>query len=112
MNTLRNSVRLTGHLGANPEVKEVAGGKKIARFTLATNETYRKQDGEKVTETTWHQLYAWGKTAEIAEKYLKKGQEISIEGKLTNRTWEDENGHKRNITEVQVNEVMMFGKKD
>lgn len=111
MNSLRNSVRLVGHLGANPEVKEVANGKKVARLNLATNETYKRANGEQVTETQWHSLIAWGKTAEIIEKYLQKGQEVCIEGKLNNRSWEDSEGVKRYATEVVVNEMLMVGKK-
>ena len=100
-----------GHLGTDPEVKEVGEGKKLARFSLATNSSYRRPDGEQVTETHWHNLIAWGKTAEVVEKYLGKGQEVSIEGKLTNRNWEDQEGKKHYITEVVVNELLMVGKK-
>jgi single-strand DNA-binding protein len=112
MKSLRNSVRLVGHLGADPEVKEVSNGKKLAKFSLATNETYKKTTGEQVTETQWHHLVAWGKTAEIVEKYLNKGQEVSVEGKLTNRTWEDPDGNKKYMTEIVVNELLMTGKKE
>ena len=111
MNSLRNSVRLIGHLGADPEVKEVGEGRKLARLSMATNGSYRKADGELVTETHWHNLIAWGKTAEVAEKYLAKGQEVCVEGRLTNRTWDDEDGQKHYITEVVVNELLMVGKK-
>ena len=112
MKSLRNSVRLVGHLGANPDVRETTNGKKMARFSLATNETYKKATGEQVTETYWHNLIAWGKTAEIAEKYLNKGQEISVEGKLTSRSYEDKEGIKKYITEIVVNELLMTGKKE
>lgn len=112
MNNLRNSVRLIGNLGANPEVKEFEKGKKVARLNLATNETYTNQKGEKVTETNWHNLVAWGKSAEIAEKYYTKGCEIAIEGKLTNRSYTDKDGAKKYITEIVVNEMMMVGKKE
>lgn len=112
MNTLRNSVKLIGHLGANPEVKEFDGGNKVARFTIATNDSYKNKAGEKVENTEWHSVVAWGKTAEIAEKYLEKGKEVAIEGKLTHRSYEDKDGNKRYTTEVVINEFVMLGGKD
>ena len=112
MNTLRNKVQLIGNLGQNPEVKELNGGKKVAKFSLATNETYRNKAGEKVTDTQWHNLVAWGKTAEIIEKYLKKGSEVAIEGKLLNRNYTDKEGVKRYVTEIQVSELLMLGGKN
>ena len=112
MNTLRNKVQLIGNLGQNPEVKELNGGKKVAKFSLATNETYRNKAGEKVTETQWHNLVAWGKTADIIEKFLKKGSEVAIEGKLLNRNYTDKEGVKRYVTEIQVNELLMLGGKN
>ena len=112
MNTLRNKVQLIGNLGQNPEVKELNDGKKVAKFSLATNETYRSKTGEKVTDTQWHNLIAWGKHADIIEKYLKKGSEIAIEGKLINRNYTDKEGVKHYITEIQVNELLMLGSKN
>lgn len=110
---MRNKVQLIGNLGQNPEVKELNGGKKLAKFSLATNETYRNKEGEKVTDTQWHNLTVWGKTADIVEKYLKKGSEVAIEGKLLNRNYTDKEGVKRYVTEIQVNELLMLGgKKD
>ena len=82
----------------------------MAKFSLATNEYYKDADGQKQTKTEWHNLIAWNKTAEIIEKYVSKGKEIAIEGKLTNRSWDDKEGNKRYITEVIVNEVVMFSK--
>ena len=111
MYALKNKVQLIGNLGNNPEIKTLDGGKKMARFSIATNESYRNAKGEKVTETQWHNLVAWGKVAEIAEKYLNKGSEVAIEGKLTNRSYNDKEGNKKYITEVQVNEVLMLGEK-
>ena len=110
MSTLRNQVKLIGHVGNDPEIKSFDGGKKLVNFTLATNESYKNDKGEKVEETQWHKLVAWGKTAEIIEKYVTKGKEIAVEGKLTHRSYEDKNGEKRYITEVVVNEVMLLGK--
>lgn len=111
MSNLRNSVRLTGFLGNAPEVKELSKTKKIARLSLATNDAYKNDKGEKVEETQWHTLVLWDKQAEIAEKYLNKGSEIAIEGKLNNRSYTDKDGVKRYVTEVVVSEVLMLGKK-
>lgn len=111
MYALRNKVQLIGHLGAAPEIKNTEAGKKYARFSVATNETYRNTKGEKVTETTWHNLVAWGKVAEIAGKFLNKGTEVAIEGKLISRNYTDKSGNKKYITEVQVNELLLLGSK-
>ncbi len=108
---MRNKVTLIGNLGQNPEVKEFNGGNKLAKFSIATNETYKNKAGEKVTDTQWHNLTAWGKTAEIVEKYLKKGSEVAVEGKLLNRNYTDKEGVKRYVTEIQVSELVMFGGK-
>ena len=110
MNALRNSVRLIGHIGEDPKVKKFEGGKTVANFSIATNEIYRDQKGEKQSETTWHRLVAWGKQAEVIESYIKKGSEIAIEGKLTNRSWDDKNGEKQYMTEILVNEVLLLDK--
>ncbi len=111
MNTLRNKVQLIGNLGNNPEIIELESGKKLAKFSIATNETYKNAQGEKITDTQWHNVVAWNKTAEIAEKYLEKGKEIAVEGKLTSRSYDDKDGNKRYITEVVVNELLMLGNK-
>ena len=112
MNALRNSVRLIGHVGEDPKVKKLDGGKTVANFSIATKEIYRDAKGEKQSETTWHRLAAWGKQAEIIESYVKKGSEIAIEGKLTNRSWDDKNGEKQYMTEIMVNEVLLLDKKN
>ena len=111
MNTLKNKVQLIGNLGNAPEVKILDGGNKLARLSLATNETYKNSKGEKVTETQWHNVIAWGKTAEIVEKYFTKGIEVMVEGKLINRNYTDKEGVKRYITEVQANELLILSKK-
>lgn len=111
MYALKNKVQLIGNLGNNPEVKTVNGGKKMAKFSVATNETYRNTKGEKVVETQWHNLIAWGKVAEIAEKFLHKGSEVALEGKLINRSYNDKDGNKKYVTEIQVNELLMLGEK-
>ena len=109
MNALRNKVQLIGNLGMNPEIKSLDGGKKLAKMSIATNESYKNMKGEQVKETQWHNLIAWGKTADIIEKYLKKGSKVAIEGKLINRNYTDKEGLKRYITEIQINELLMLG---
>ena len=111
MNSLRNKVQLIGNLGKNPEVKKTESGKKLVKFSVATDEIYTNQKGEKVKETQWHNLIAWGKIADVAEKYLNKGSEVAVEGKLITKDYLDKEGNKRYITEVQVNELLMLGGK-
>ena len=111
MNTLRNKVQLIGNLGNDPEIITLDSGKKLAKFSIATNDSYRNAKGEKVTDTQWHNVIAWNKTAEIIEKYVVKGNEIAVEGKLTSRSYEDKNGDKKYITEVVCNELLMLGGK-
>jgi single-strand DNA-binding protein len=111
MYALKNKVQLIGNLGQNPEIKTLDGGKKLAKFSIATNEAYRNADGEKITETQWHNLVAFGKLAEIIEKYITKGSEVAVEGKLTYRTYNDKDGNKKYFTEIQVNELLMLGEK-
>lgn len=110
MNAMKNTVQLIGHVGQEPEIKNLDGGKKVANITLATNEVYYRDNGDKVEQTEWHKVVAWGKTAEIIEKYVTKGKEIGIEGKLTHRSYDDKNGEKRYITEVVANEILLLGK--
>jgi len=110
MNALKNKVQLIGHVGNDPEIRNFDEGKKLASLTLATNDVYRNDKGDKVEETQWHRVVAWGKTAEIIEKYVTKGKEIAVEGKLVHRSYDDKNGEKRYTTEVVVNELLMLGK--
>lgn len=112
MKTLRNSVHLIGNLGMDPEVKEVSNGNKMVRFSLATSESYRNQKGEKITETQWHNLIIWGKLAEVAEKYLKKGKQIAVEGKLETNSYDDKNGNRKFFTQVKVNDLLMLGQEN
>lgn len=109
MNALKNRVQLIGNLGAAPEVKTITNGRKMARFSMATNESYLDSKGEKKEETQWHLVVAWGKVAEIAEKFLDKGSEVAIEGKLVNRSYTDKDGAKKYITEVELNELLLLG---
>ena len=110
MNTLRNKVQLIGNLGNDPEIINLESGKTLAKFAIATNENYKNTNGEKITDTQWHNIVAWGKNAQIIEKYVTKGKEVAIEGKLTSRSYDDKNGNKRYITEVVCNELLMLGK--
>lgn len=110
MNSLKNKVQLIGHLGNDPEIITLENGSKLAKFAIATNETYKNAEGEKVTDTQWHNIVAWGKMAEIAENYLAKGKEVMIEGKLMSRSYETKEGEKRYITEIKCNELLMLGK--
>ena len=110
MSTLRNKVQLIGNVGNDPEIKSFDGGKKLAKLASATNESFKNEKGEKVDDTQWHNVIAWGRTADLIEKYVTKGKEIGIEGKLTHRSYEDKNGEKRYITEIVANEVMLLGK--
>jgi single-strand DNA-binding protein len=112
MYALKNKVQLIGNLGNAPEVKNTETGKKMARFSVATNESYKNAKGEKVTETQWHNLVAWGKVADIVEKYVQKGTEVAIEGKLVNRNYTDALGNKKYITEVVVSELLLLGAKN
>jgi single-strand DNA-binding protein len=109
MNSLKNKVTLIGNLGMDPELKELDSGRKLAKVSIATNESYKNNKGEKVTETQWHNLVAWGKTAEFMGKYLQKGSEVVIEGKLINRNYTDKDGAKKYITEIQVNDMLIVG---
>ncbi|MCH2233602.1 MAG: single-stranded DNA-binding protein [Crocinitomicaceae bacterium] len=110
MNNLRNKVQLIGNLGQAPEIISFENGNKLAKISLATNETYYNSKGEKITDTQWHNLTAWGKTADILEQYVQKGQEIAVEGKLKTFAYEVE-GTKKYRTEIQISELLLLGKK-
>ncbi|NJB38133.1 MULTISPECIES: single-stranded DNA-binding protein [Flavobacteriaceae] len=110
MSSIKNKVQLIGNLGGDPEIVNMEGGSKLAKFTIATNEKWKDANGEKQEETQWHNIVAWGKTAEIVENYLVKGKEVAIEGKLTHRSYENDKGEKRYVTEVRANEILMLGK--
>ncbi|WP_346239447.1 single-stranded DNA-binding protein [Niabella insulamsoli] len=111
MYALRNKVQLIGNLGAAPEVRTLESGKKMARFTIATSEVYKNATGERIKETQWHQVVAWGQIADIAARYLEKGREVAIEGKLVHRDFTDAKGVKKYITEVQATELLLLGTK-
>jgi single-strand DNA-binding protein len=111
MGIMKNKVQLIGNLGQDPEIKIIGDDKKVAHISLATNENYRNLKGEKATDTQWHAIVAWGRLAELAEKYLLKGSEILVEGKLINRSYTDKQGLKKYITEVQATEILILSKK-
>lgn len=112
MNTLRNKVSLIGRLGAQPEVVKFDSGRTLARFSLATNESYKNKDGEWQEQTQWHNITAWGKTADLIAKLLNKGQEVIVEGRLVNNSYETKNGEKRYGTTIEVNEFLMLAPKN
>ncbi len=112
MNNLRNRVTLIGRLGKEPEVRTIEGNKKMVRLSLATNSDYFNKDGEKVKDTQWHNLVVWGNLSEMCEKYLCKGKEIAVEGKIVYRYWDDKDGITHCITEINVLDLLMIGPKD
>lgn len=112
MSTLKNKVQLIGNVGQEPTISTLDNGKKVAWISLATNENYKNSKGERQTNTNWHTIVAWGKTADIIEKYVSKGKEVAIEGKLTSRSYEDKEGVKRYVTEVVTSEILLLGGND
>lgn len=112
MNALRNKVQLIGHLGMDPEVKTLESGRKMAKFSLATSETYKNAEGQRVTDTQWHNLIVWGALTSVPEKFLQKGSQVAVEGRLTHRSFEDKEGNTRYFTEIIVNDILMLDKKE
>ncbi len=108
MTNLVNSVRLIGNVGRTPEVKEFGTGRKKASLSLATTEKRRKETGEYITHTEWHNLVCWGKQADVVERFVKKGSRLAIEGKLAHREYTGSDGQKRYITEILVQEISFF----
>jgi single-strand DNA-binding protein len=108
MNSLANRVTLIGNLGKDPETKTTDSGKKITHFTLATNDGYKNTEGERVNETTWHNIVAWNGLADIAGKFLKKGREVAVEGRIVYRTYEDKKGVTKNITEIVLSDLVLL----
>lgn len=111
MNALKNKVQLIGNLGTTPEIITLDDGKRIAKFSLATNETYKDSSGQKVTDTQWYNIIAWNNIASIVEQFLQKGSEVIIEGRLRSRSFDDKEGNKRYFTEIVCNELLMLGRK-
>lgn len=111
MQNLRNRVQLIGRLGQDPETRTLTSGKSLTTFSIATSESYRNANGDKVEETQWHNIVAWGKVGEIAAEYLTKGQEVALDGKLIHRSYETKEGEKRYVTEINLNDLLMLGSK-
>ena len=107
-----NKVILVGHVGRDPEVRYTQGGNAVANFSLATSESWTSKTGERQERTEWHKIVVWGKSAEIAEKYVRKGRQLYIEGSLQTRQWEDKSGQKRYTTEVKAQRFVMLGRRD
>lgn len=112
MNALRNKVSLIGRLGAQPELVTLESGKTLARFSLATNERFKDKKGEWQTLTQWHNMTAWGNTATLVGRILSKGQEVIVEGRLVNKSYETKSGEKRYSTEIEVNEFLALTMKN
>lgn len=110
MTNSRNSVQLIGHLGKAPEMRKFENGSVVTNVSIATSDTYQNKKGEKVTETQWHYLEVWGKTAELMDKLCDKGSEVLVQGKLMHSSYEDKNGITRNQTRIRVNEFVLFNK--
>jgi single-strand DNA-binding protein len=111
MSNFRNHVQLIGNVGEDPKITLLDGGRKVARFPMATNEYYTNAQGEKIQNTDWHQVVAWGKTADILEKYTAKGSEIGVQGKIKTRSYTTEDGNQRYVTEIVADEVLLLGSK-
>jgi len=107
-----NKAILVGNVGKDPEVRHLEGGISVARFTLATSESYKNKAGEQVKNTEWHNIVAWRQLAELAEKYIHKGSQIYIEGKITNRQYDDKEGNKRYISEIVADNIRLLGRKE
>jgi single-strand DNA-binding protein len=110
MNALRNSVKLIGRIGQDPEVRNLDKGNKVANFSLATSESYISKDGTKQEQTQWHNIVVWGNLATICEKYLKKGKEVAIDGRIAYKQWEDKNGTKHTACDIIIGDFLMLGK--
>lgn len=108
MSSLANRVTLIGNLGQDPEVKTIESGKKVVHFTLATKEGFKNAEGQRVNETTWHNIIAWNGLADIAGKYLKKGNEVAVEGRIVYRTYEDKKGVTKYITEIVLSDLELL----
>jgi single-strand DNA-binding protein len=108
MNALKNKVQLIGRVGKDPEIKTLTNGKKVANLSLATNDVYVNKQGDRMEQTQWHNVEAWGRTVDIIERYVTKGKEIGLTGKLTTRSYDDKEGNKRYVTKVTINELLLM----
>lgn len=110
MRTLKNRIQLIGNVGKDPEFRMLDSGKHVSNFSMATSDSYKNAAGEKTVDTQWHQIVAWGGLAEIADKYLKKGSEVAVQGKLIHRNYEGPDGQKRYVSEIIADEILLMGK--
>lgn len=110
--TIRNQVQLIGNVGATPEIKQLSGNKSLAKFSIATNESYKDNTGNWIQKTDWHNVVAWGPVAGLVGKLLDKGKQVALQGKLSTRKWEDKQGNDRYITEIILSEFTLLSKKD
>ncbi len=108
MSTLRNKVQLIGNVGNNPEIKTFENDKKVAKFSLATNESYTNNKREKVQQTMWHNIVAYGSIVNVIEKHVEKGKQLAVEGKLTYRDYQDKDGQQKTITEIIIDEIVLL----
>jgi single-strand DNA-binding protein len=108
MNSMRNRATLIGRLGQDPEIKTTESGKKVTNFTLATDDGYKNSEGQKISETTWHNIVAWNGLAELAGKYLKKGRQVMVDGRIVYRTYEDKNGVTKYVTEIVLSDMVFL----
>lgn len=107
-----NKVILVGNLGKDPEIRAMESGTKVATFSLATSESYKNKEGQKVDATEWHNIVAWSGLADLAEKFMKKGSKIYLEGKIRSRNWDDKEGNKRYITEIVAASITLLDKRE
>ena len=106
-----NKVLLIGNVGKDPEVRHLESGAAVATITLATSERYRDRNGESRELTEWHTVIAWRQLADLAENYIRKGMQIYVEGKIRSRSWDDQNGQKRYVTEIQADSIQLLGRR-
>jgi single-strand DNA-binding protein len=109
MHSLKNRVILIGRLGKNPETKTIEGGKKVTNFTLATDDSFKNADGQRISEATWHNITAWNGLADIADRFLKKGKQVAVEGRIVYKTYEDKKGITKNTTEIVLDDLVLLG---
>jgi single-strand DNA-binding protein len=109
MNSLKNKVILVGRLGQDPETKTIDGGKKVTHFTLATDDSYKNAEGQKISEATWHNITAWNGLADVADRFLKKGRQVAVEGRIVYKTYEDKKGVTKNTTEIVLSDLVLLG---
>jgi single-strand DNA-binding protein len=109
MSSLKNRVILIGRLGQDPQTKTIDSGKKVTHFTLATDDSYKNAEGQRISEATWHNITAWNGLADVADRFLKKGREVAVEGRIVYRSYEDKQGVTKNTTEIVLDDLVLLG---